>query len=94
MQQQPILYNLRCEADHSMFDLRDVVVYLTKRVGTVSGRIWFGGGMAINAQLTATQRSAFMRFLVRHKLDGMLTLDDYYKDRRPRWRPGARKARL
>ena len=34
-----VLYNVRCESV-SMFDLRDVVTYIAKRVGFMSGRIF------------------------------------------------------
>ena len=46
-----VLYNLRCESAATMFDLRDVVTYIAKRVGFMSGRVWFGAGNAINAML-------------------------------------------
>jgi hypothetical protein len=32
-----VLYNLRCENAPSMFDLRDVVAYIAKRVGLTAG---------------------------------------------------------
>ena len=37
----------------SMFDLRDAVTYIARRVGLIPGWVWFGAGKAINAKLTA-----------------------------------------
>ena len=42
---------LRCESRESMFDLRDVVLYIARRIGMLPGRVWFGCGSAINARL-------------------------------------------
>jgi hypothetical protein len=53
------LYNLLCESAASMFNLRDVVTYIAKRVGLIPGRIWFGGN-GINVKLTAQQRRNFL----------------------------------
>ena len=55
-----VLYNLRCESAESMYNLRDVGVYLAQRVGLLHGRVWFGAGMAINTALTANQRHNFL----------------------------------
>lgn len=46
-----VLYNVRCETAASMFDLRDVVAYIAKRVGLMHGRVWFGAGNAVNLML-------------------------------------------
>ena len=35
-----VLDNLRCESAATTFDLRDVVTYIAKRVGFMSGRIF------------------------------------------------------
>jgi hypothetical protein len=48
-----------CESAESMYDSRDVVVYIAQRIGTLHGRIWFGGGMAVDATPTAKQRRNF-----------------------------------
>ena len=61
-----VVYNLRRESRESMYDLRDVVVYLAQRVGVLHGRDWFGVGMAVNAALTANQRRNFLRFFNRY----------------------------
>ena len=74
-----VLYNVRCETRGAMYDLHDVVRYLSMRIGMRSGRIWFGAGSAINAQLTRTQRRNFLRFLNRHELKRYLVLDDFNK---------------
>jgi hypothetical protein len=39
-----------------MFDLREVVAYIAKRVGLIPGRVWFGAAAAINVILTAQER--------------------------------------
>ena len=66
-----VLYNLRCESRESMYDLRDVVVYLAQRVGLVPGRVWFGAGMAVHVAITAKQRRNSLRFLHRHGLEAV-----------------------
>ena len=48
----------------SMFDLRDVVNYIVKRVGLIPGRVWFGAAAAINVNLTAGQRRNFLSRLL------------------------------
>jgi hypothetical protein len=62
-----------------MYDLRDVLVYLAQRVGLIPGRVWFGGGMAVNVSITAKQRRNFLRFLNRHGLKRYLVLDDFHR---------------
>jgi hypothetical protein len=74
-----VLYNLRCESRESMYDLRDVVVYLAQRIGLIPGRVWFGAGMAVNVSITAKQRRNFLRFLNRHGLKRYLVLDDFHR---------------
>ena len=74
-----VLYNLRCESRESMYDLRDVVVYLAQRFGLIPGRVWFGVGMAVNVSITAKQRRNFLRFLNRHGLKRYLVLDDFHR---------------
>jgi len=74
-----VLYNLECASTATMFDLRDVVTYIAKRVGLRPGRVWFGAGYAINVKFTAQQRRNFLRFLNRHGLKRFLVLDDFHK---------------
>ena len=72
-----VLYTLRCESAESMYDLRDVVVYLAQRIGLIPGRVWFGAAMAVNAALTAKQRRNFLRSLNRRGLGRFLVFDDF-----------------
>ena len=60
-----------------MFDLRDVVASIAKRVGFIPGRVWFGAGVAINMTLTGNQPRNFLRFLNRPNLSYFLVSDGF-----------------
>lgn len=81
MQQQEIdvLHILPCASPASMFDLREVVTYIAKRMGLIPSRVWFGAGNTFSVTLTAQQRCKFLRFLNRHELKPFLVLDAFHK---------------
>ena len=62
-----------------MFDLRDIVAYIAKRVGLIPVR--YGSKLAI--RLTCPSRpgsgAISLRFLNRHELKRFLAFDDFHK---------------
>lgn len=78
MQQQEIdvLHILPCASPASMFDLREVVTYIAKRMGLIPSRVWFGAGNTFSVKPTAQQGRNFLRFLNRHELKRFLVLGD------------------
>jgi hypothetical protein len=57
----------------SMFDLRDVVTYIARRVGLIPRRVWLGARNTFNMSLRARASQCFPRLDLRATLNHRTT---------------------